>query len=201
MTLEESFSLLRSSCGAEPSKFEALYNEVVSSPVNITAIKTREDFFLKHIFDSIYIFTLRKIDFINAADIGSGGGFPGIPISIFYPERRVALVESILKKCRFLENCALKLPLNNVDVINSRAENMKGGYDLITARGVGRVKDVLNATLHLSRKNTVWLLYKGERAGEEVAEAAGIIKKRGIKSEIIRIEEPIKRSYLLLRYN
>jgi 16S rRNA (guanine527-N7)-methyltransferase len=109
-------------------------------------------------------------------------------------------VESISKKCRFLENCALKLSLNNVEVLNRRAEDVKSSFDLITARGVGSVKEMLKATLHLSRKETVWILYKGERADEELAEAEGILRKRGIESEIIRIEEPIKRSYLFLRY-
>jgi 16S rRNA (guanine527-N7)-methyltransferase len=182
------------------SKFVILYELVNSAPLNVTAIKEEHDFFLKHIFDSLYIFQLFPIEFNTLADIGSGGGFPGIPIAALYPERKVSLVESILKKCRFLEDCALKLALGNLDVINRRAEAVTGTFDLITARGAGSVKEILKATLHLSQKNTVWLLYKVERAEAELAEAGNILKKRGITSEIIRIEEPIKRSYLFLRY-
>jgi 16S rRNA (guanine527-N7)-methyltransferase len=181
-------------------KFEHLREFVSNSSVNVTAIRERDEFYLKHILDSIYIFRLREIPFETAADIGSGGGFPGFPISIIYPDRKITLVESVGKKCRFLKDCALQLSLKNIDIRNSRAEDTDGTFDLITARGVARVKDILKYTLHLSQKNTVWLLYKGERVSEELVEAEEIFKKREIKSEVIRIEEPFKRSYLFLRY-
>jgi 16S rRNA (guanine527-N7)-methyltransferase len=197
--MKELFKTLNLAAG-QRDKFALLYELVRSAPLNVTAIKEERDFFLKHIFDSLYIFQLSPMEFNTLADIGSGGGFPGIPIALLYPERKITLVESILKKCRFLEDCALKLTLSNLEVVNLRAEAVTGSFDLITARGAGSVKEILKATLHLSQKNTVWLLYKGERAEAELAEADSILRKRGIKSEIIRIEEPIKRSYLFLRY-
>jgi 16S rRNA (guanine527-N7)-methyltransferase len=200
-TIQKIYDMVKKLGGVEPSQFESFYQEILSSPLNLTAITERGDFFLKHILDSVYIFKLRRIEFKKMADIGSGGGFPGIPISILYPERKVCLVESISKKCRFLASCALKLSFSNLEVLNCRAENLDGVFVLITARGVGHIKDILKSTLHISGKDTVWLLYKGERAERELAEAKNIMKKRDIKSEIIRIEEPIKRTYLFLRYN
>ncbi|MDR2104712.1 MAG: 16S rRNA (guanine(527)-N(7))-methyltransferase RsmG [Deferribacteraceae bacterium] len=205
MSIEEIYSMIRKLGGVEPSIFENFYQEILAAPLNLTAITARGDFFLKHILDSIYIFNLRQIEFKRMVDIGSGGGFPGIPIAAVYPEREIYLVESISKKCRFLESCALKLSLRNLHILNCRAEHIDkyndSVFDLITSRGVGSVRDILHATLHIAAKNTVWLMYKGERAEQEVAQASDIMKKRGIKSEIIRIEEPITRTYLFLRYS
>jgi len=76
--------------------------------------------------------------------VGSGGGFPGIVISLFFPQTKVFLVESIKKKALFLEQSATLLELKNVTVINDRIEHIKGlTFDLFTARGVSSVLDIL----------------------------------------------------------
>lgn len=182
-------------------KLEKFYKLHLESPINLTTIKERDEFYLKHYYDSIYYFQKYLEPSGSLADIGSGGGFPGMVLAIFYPELEVTLIESIGKKCRFLETSAEILGLKNVKVINDRAENIKGKvYDIITARGVSKIDELLKNTIHLSKKNTKWILYKGERLEEEIEKANHIISKRSLKVEKVRIEEPVTRSYCIISY-
>ena len=182
-------------------KFNQLYDLVIDSPLNVTAIKDKEEFAIKHIFDSFYFFLKRPLKINLLADIGSGGGFPGMVLAIYFPEWHITLVDSIGKKCRFLENAAKELGLTNVRVVNARAENMlPAKFDLITARGVGSVKELLKYTTHLVHDKGAWLMYKGERLDEELLEAGSLLDSRGVKSETVRVEIPFKRSYLYLHY-
>jgi 16S rRNA (guanine527-N7)-methyltransferase len=172
----------------------------MNSPVNVTAIKEPADFATKHILDSIYFFMKTPtLNMKKIVDIGSGGGFPGLVLAIYYPDVELTLVDSVGKKCKFMEDCVIKLGLKNVKVINSRAEQLVGvKADLVTARGVGTVKEVLKFSENLVKPKGGWLMYKGEKLEAELAEAKHIIEERGLKSEIMRIEQPFTRSYLHL---
>lgn len=180
-------------------KLEKFYELHLNCQINLTAIKEKEEFYLKHYFDSIYYFQQYEAPKGSLADIGSGGGFPGIVLGIFYPELKITLIESIGKKCRFLEEAAKTLELKNIEVLNMRVENIKDrSFDIITARGVSTVKEVLKNSFQISKQNTKWVMYKGERLDEELKEALPVIEKRGLNVEKIRIESPITRTYCII---
>lgn len=182
----------------QQNKLNMFYNIHMNASLNLTAIKEKDDFFIKHYLDSIYIFTLKNVLRETMVDIGSGGGFPGIVVGIFNPNIKITLVESIAKKCKFLEQAVDELELKNIKVLNSRAENVKGKFDLITARGVAKVKEILEWTKHLADKDTLWLLYKGERLDEEIKQAESLIKKYNLGFENVRVEEPFTRTYTFI---
>lgn len=180
-------------------KLEKFYELHLNCQINLTAIKEKEEFYLKHYFDSIYYFQQYEAPQGSLADIGSGGGFPGIVLGIFFPELKITLIESIGKKCRFLEESAKALELKNIEVLNTRVENIKDrSFDIITARGVSTVKELLKNSYQISKQNTKWVMYKGERLDEELKEALPVIKKRGLNVEKIRIESPITRTYCII---
>lgn len=180
-------------------KLEKFYKLHLNCQINLTAIKEKEEFYLKHYFDSIYYFQQYEAPQGSLADIGSGGGFPGIVLGIFFPELKITLIESIGKKCRFLEESAKALELKNIEVLNTRVENIKDrSFDIITARGVSTVKELLKNSYQISKQNTKWVMYKGERLDEELKEALPVIKKRGLNVEKIRIESPITRTYCII---
>lgn len=180
-------------------KLEKFYELHLTCQINLTAVKEKEEFYLKHYFDSIYYFQQYEAPQGSLADIGSGGGFPGIVLGIFYPELKITLIESIGKKCRFLEESAKELELKNIEVLNTRVENIKDrSFDIITARGVSTVKELLKNSYQISKRNAKWVMYKGERLDEELKEALPVIKKRGLNVEKIRIETPITRTYCII---
>ncbi len=180
-------------------KLKKFYELHLTCQINLTAVKEKEEFYLKHYFDSIYYFQQYEAPQGSLADIGSGGGFPGIVLGIFYPELKITLIESIGKKCRFLEESAKVLELKNIEVLNTRVENIKDrSFDIVTARGVSTVKELLKNSYQISKRNAKWVMYKGERLDEELKEALPVIKKRGLNVEKIRIETPITRTYCII---
>lgn len=104
---------------------------------NLTAIKDIDGVLYKHILDSFVL--KKKIDFHqyeSIIDVGTGPGFPGIPLSIIYPSIHFTLLDSCGKKTRFLQHIKTSLKLNNVDIINERVENVKDKtFDLVLSRG------------------------------------------------------------------
>lgn len=180
-------------------KLAEFYNLHINCGMNLTAIKDKNEFYLKHYADSIYYFEKYYRPQGTLADIGAGGGFPGMVLAIFYKDLSVTLVESIGKKCKFLSDAVKTLELKNVEVINSRAENISGRqFDYITARGVSPVKEVLNYTFKIAKKNTKWILYKGEKLDNELVEAKNLMMKKELCFETIRIEKPFTRTYCII---
>lgn len=107
----------------------------------------------------------------------------------------------MVKKCRFLEQSAIELELKNIEVLNTRVENIKNrSFDIITARGVSTVKELLKNSYHISKQNTKWVMFKGEKLDDELKEALPIIKKRGLNVEKVRIESPITRTYCIINH-
>ena len=136
---------------------------------NLTAIRDRGQQITKHILDSL---TVRPwLQGQRIADIGSGAGFPGIPLAIVEPARRFALIESTGKKCRFLETVRDQLALANVDVIQARAElyRPEPRYDTVVARAVGPLADLVRFAGPLLASGGRLLAMKGRHPGEELS--------------------------------
>lgn len=182
------------------AKIELFYQMHMDATLNLTAIKDREDFYKKHVLDSFLLFT-EKENLLKGpvADIGTGGGFPGIILAIMCPDIKFTLVDSIAKKCKFVQDCTEGLGLNNVEVLVSRAEDIKGRkYKTILSRGVAKTEQILKYTQNLADKETVWVLYKGENAENELKDAKNIINKKHLEWKNVRYEEPIQRTYTVL---
>ena len=108
--------------------------------MNLTAIRERSQQITKHLLDSLTVVPWLRGQ--RVADIGSGAGFPGIPLAIVLPQLHFALVESTGKKCRFLEHVRDTLGLTNVEIVQSRAEAYRpqAKFDTVLARAVGPLR-------------------------------------------------------------
>ena len=107
----------------------------------------------------------------RVADIGSGAGFPGIPLAIVAPDKHIALIESVGKKCRFLEHVRDALALGNVEVVQSRAETYQPArrFDTVLARAVGPTADLVKYAGALVTGGGRLLAMKGRNPEEELA--------------------------------
>ena len=136
---------------------------------NLTAIRDRPGMLQKHILDSLSL--QRYLRGSRVADIGTGAGFPGLPLAMVNPERRFTLVEATGKKARFVEQTAQALGCRNVQVVHSRAENYRPFelFDTVVARALSSLADFAAYAGHLCAPDGRLLAMKGKRPDEEIS--------------------------------
>ena len=167
-------------------KFEKYYDLLVfyNEKFNITAITEKEEVYKKHFVDSLL--GVDKVCGQTLIDIGSGGGFPAIPIKIVKEDISLTMLEATGKKCEFLKTVVKELDLKNVTVINGRAEDIakkeeyREVFDVCTARAVARLNSLCEYCMPFVKVNGTFVAYKGD-ATEEVIEAKNAIKVLGGK--------------------
>ena len=148
--------------------------------MNLTAIRERAEQVTKHVLDSLSVrMYLRGT---RIADVGSGAGFPGIPLAIVEPRRHFTLIESTGKKCRFLEHVRDALGLDNLEIVQARAESHEPGvrYDTVIARAVGPVADLVRVAGPLVAGGGCLLAMKGRYPTDELAKKLNGWKVAGV---------------------
>ena len=149
--------------------------------INLTAITEKNDVYLKHFYDSLTITKIVDLSKISTfADIGTGAGFPGLIIKIFFPDIHITLIDSLNKRTDFLKLVIADLKLENIEVITGRAEELghREKYEVVTARAVANLHILLELLVPLSSKYV--LLMKGE-AKEELENTNNLYKELSIK--------------------
>ncbi len=186
-------------------KLEKFYKLLVewNNKINLTRIIDKEDVYLKHYYDSL---TIKKVIDLNEVetlcDVGSGAGFPGIVLKIFYPHLKITLVDSLQKRVNYLNEIIKELDLKDIKAIHVRGEDYKEKFDVVTSRAVANIEKLMKYTMHLLNKNGVLVALKGnieEELNEEVE------KRLSKKYKIVKIEKfllPIensKRSIIMIK--
>lgn len=175
---------------------------------NLTAIRDVESIRTKHFLDSYSCVLAWKANPpLRLIDVGTGAGFPGIPLKIIYPTMHVTLVESVGKKAMFCQHIISKLGLEDIEVLKTRAEDIgqkkehRESYDYAVARAVANLNILSEYLLPLVKVGGVVLAQKGETAHAEAQSAEKAMKLLGGKlNQIIRVELPgvVDERYLIL---
>ncbi|MFC0210931.1 16S rRNA (guanine(527)-N(7))-methyltransferase RsmG [Paenibacillus chartarius] len=161
-------------------QFDIYYRTLVewNEKMNLTGITDREQVYLKHFYDSLSLaFFLPMEEVSRLADIGSGAGFPGIPLKIVYPHLKLTIVDSLQKRIHFLEHLSSELGLTDAAFIHGRAEDIarlpdhRDQYDLVTARAVARLAVLNEFCLPFVKTNGLFVAMKGASGEEELSEA------------------------------
>lgn len=137
---------------------------------NLTAVRDPDEMVSRHLLDSLSVVPFVAEAGDNWLDVGSGGGMPGIPLAILFPERRFTLLDSNGKKTRFLTQVKLELKLANLEVIHSRVEAFtpERPFGGICSRAFSSLEDFSNWTRHLGDTQTQWLAMKGVHPDDEL---------------------------------
>ena len=154
---------------------------------NIFVRKNFKEVFEKDIVDCLPVANeIEKSD--SVLDLGSGGGFPGILISLLRPKNEVSLVESSSKKCYFLKKTIDELNLNNTKINNENMNenNNVGKYDIITARAFADINKIINITKNNITPNTKYLLLKGTI--KKINKEMEVLNTKQLTCEIIKLD-------------
>ncbi len=195
-SLPTSLDLWRSTLNWQPSdaeqqQFQQLYEAVVSGNqrLNLTRITEPEDFWEKHLWDSLRgIFSPSLPELAGPQrliDIGTGGGFPGLPVAIVRPDWKLTLVDSTRKKIQFIQETIEDLKLENVRCRINRAEEMgqerlhREQYDLATIRAVATASVCAEYVLPLLKIGGWAVLYRGQWSDAETTELEGAVAELG----------------------
>lgn len=170
----------------QKEQIKAYYNFLLefNQHTNLTRISA-EDTPILHFFDSIV--AVKYLDFSSYSsliDIGTGPGFPGVPLKILFPHLQLTLLDSKIKKVRFLQELLAKLNIEGSNCLHSRAEDLaimpqfKEQFDLVTARAVSQTKELIELLSPFKNKKGKILLYKGPNLKEELGAADKQLKAK-----------------------
>ena len=163
-------------------QLDTIYNTLVETnkTMNLTRITEKDDVYLKHFYDSLTLAKVYDLSKVNTlCDIGTGAGFPGLVLKIFYPNLEITLVDSLLKRVKYLNNLIDKLQLTGIKAYHNRAEDLISDgkkFDIVTARAVSALPKLLLWTMPLVNKNGSFLAMKGN-VEEELELSKDIMKK------------------------
>ena len=136
---------------------------------NLTGITDPVEMVRKHLLDSLSV--QPYLHGKRIADVGTGAGFPGLPLAVINPGREFALIEATGKKARFVRHAADAMELKNVDVIPARSEDWRGPapYDIVLTRALGKLEEFVRVTGHLCAPRGRLLAMKGRHPDSEIA--------------------------------
>lgn len=166
--------------------------------MNLTSIIKEEDFIVKHYIDSLSIVKIDKISEVlqnpntKVLDLGTGGGFPGVPLAVVFNNPEYTLLDSLQKRVNFIKNAALKINQNNIYPVHGRAEELakkeeyRQQFDLCVSRAVANLTTLTEYALPFVKIHGSFIAYKSADISEELEEASYAIEELGGKLSTIQ---------------
>lgn len=172
------------------NKFEIFYEDIVekNKVLNLTAITEKKEFYIKHYLDSIL--PIKELHG-NILDVGTGAGFPGIPLKIMNLDLNITLLDSLQKRLNFLDEEITKLCFNNIKTTHARCEdyghsNKRETFDFVVSRAVAKLNTLCEYCLPLVKIGGYFIAYKSAETDEELNIAKNCIEKLGGKVDKIK---------------
>ena len=191
-------------------KLEKYYNLLIewNDKINLTAITDKKQVYLKHFYDSLTITKVIDLKKVNSlCDVGTGAGFPGIVLKIFFPHIKLTLVDSLNKRIIFLNEVIKELELDDVKTIHIRAEDfaktVREEFDVVTARAVSSFNTLLEYVIPLVKCDKYFVAMRGVDDTLESNKALNLLKAKKIQTLNFKlpIEESERTIVLVQKYD
>jgi len=190
-------------------QFEQYYDYLIekNKVMNLTTITEKDDVYVKHFIDSLYLKKLIHFHDQLFLDVGSGAGFPSIPLKIIYPDLKITIIDSLQKRITFLQELVDVLELKDVRLIHGRIEEFKEKetFDIVSARALARLNVLTEFCLPFVKKHGYFIAMKSIHYEEELTEAKHCIEFLGgylekpviyaLTEELSHVLIPIKKVY------
>ncbi|MDR6225372.1 16S rRNA (guanine(527)-N(7))-methyltransferase RsmG [Desmospora profundinema] len=186
LAVEEAWNL--SLTARQQEQFERYGRQLLewNEKMNLTAITAEEEVFVKHFFDSLTLISALPMDRVQSlVDVGTGAGFPGIPLKIVFPDIRLILLDSLRKRVQFLQEMAECLGLKAVEAVHGRAEEVarqrsyREQFDVATARAVAKLDVLAEYCMPFVRKGGWFVAMKGHDVENEIQGADHALRTLG----------------------
>ena len=170
------------------SKYKGYMDDVLelNKSINLTAITDKDKFIEGHYVESLACAFLQEFDKARrVVDIGTGGGFPGVPLAIAYPDKEFVLVDSLNKRIKIINSLCEKYEITNVKAIHGRAEefarkpDLRDSFDMCVSRAVANMSTLVELCLPFVKTGGFFVAYKGPESDEEINNSAKAIKTLG----------------------
>ena len=176
--------------------------------MNLTGITEMEDVIVKHFLDSVMVLKYADLSGKNIVDIGTGAGFPGIPLAILCPDSKFLLLDSLNKRIKFIDEAVELLGLSNVETIHGRSEELarkseyREKFDYCLSRAVANLSVLLEYCIPFVKKDGQFISYKSMEFDEEMESSISAQKKLGcknVKNITFSLVENYGRSFLIFK--
>lgn len=197
----------------QEKKLFGFYNLLIekNKVMNLTTITELKEVTYKHFIDSIYL--IKLVEDLNTkeykiADLGTGAGFPGIPLAIIFPNLKLTLIDSLNKRINFIKKVCEELDIKNIDAIHSRAEDIaknkefRESFDICVSRAVSNLTSLTEYCLPLVKMGGNFIAYKSKGSDLEIEEAEKAIDVLGgkvIQSKKFTLDEYGERSLIEIK--
>lgn len=207
----EQFQHMLQECGIELSpkqeqQFTLYYNLLIewNSKLNLTSITEKEEVYIKHFYDSICLTKAISISNQTILDVGSGAGFPSIPLKIVFPHLRITIIDALQKRVHFLQELTDTLGIS-AELIHGRVEEFarRESYDIVTARAVSNLRMLCELCIPFVKQKGVFLAMKGPGYREELIDSKNAIQLLGgtLEDTILYRVNHFERSIVVIRKN
>lgn len=189
-------------------KFKVYYDFLIeeNAKYNLTGITELEEVILKHFYDSIVVLKYYFLTKQKVCDLGSGAGFPGIPLKIVCPDIDLTFVEPTGKRAKFLEMVCAKLEFKKYHVINDRMESLddkfRDFFDIVVSRAVSSLPILIELSIPYLKTNGLSIAYKAKLGEEELKDASNCLKLLNAKPFLVKtfnISEDIGRCLVFIK--